>query len=49
MTAGQKELLNSDSVTSQPDPQGALPWGDTSEVVWSRRQGLGLHSCLKPH
>lgn len=31
-TAGQKELLNSDSVTSQPDPQGALPWGDTSEL-----------------
>lgn len=45
-TAGQREPLNSDSVTSQPNPQGALPRGDTLEMLESR-QGLGLHSCLK--
>ena len=46
-TAGQREPLNRcDSVTSQPNPQGALPRGDTSELLESR-QGLGLHSCLK--
>ena len=31
-TAGQRENLNSDSVTSQLNPQGALPWGDISEL-----------------
>lgn len=42
-TTGQREKLNSDSVTSQPNPQGALPWSDISGLSGVKaRTGFAL-------